>query len=75
MKYDDAVAAARRHARDMVVAEHRLGEVVAAAGLPHVDQLARDVGVRRSVLINAALVVRGVLKRHRRLERAGAADA
>jgi hypothetical protein len=59
----------------MIAAEIEVGRIVADIGVERADELARAVGVRRSVLINAAMQARGLVRRHRRLERAASERA
>ena len=67
--YDRTLARARRAVRRMIAAELEVGRLVHEIGIDRVDQTARDLGVRRSVLIGAALQSRGLVRRHRSLER------
>lgn len=68
--YDEALTLMRRAAARMISAEIEVGRIVAQVGIDNVDRLARDAGVRRSVLIGAAMQARGLVRRHRSLERA-----
>ena len=58
----------------MINAEEELGRVAAALGLDRADRLARDVGIRRSVVVAAAHRALGLVKRHRALERGKNSD-
>jgi hypothetical protein len=68
--YYIAIALARSAARRMLEAEADLGRhVTEAGGFDHIEQIARDVGVRRGVITNAALRASGAIRSHRPLER------
>ncbi len=67
--YDRVLARARRAVRRMIAAELEVGRLVHVIGIERIDETARDLGVRRSLLIGAALQSRGLVRRHRSLER------
>ena len=72
---DYLVEGVRRSVTKLLAAELELGHLVSRLGIEHVDALARVVGVRRSVLIAAAMRASGLVRRHRPLERGAAARA
>lgn len=67
--YEEAIRRARRAARRMLAAEVEVGRIAAEIGIDRIAEMARDVGVRRSILVAAMLAAQGAVKRHRALER------
>jgi hypothetical protein len=66
---DFLLAQARDHARMMLEAEMALGRVVIGVGLCRVDALAKALGVRRNMLVDAATRAQGLIRSHGKLER------
>lgn len=72
-KYEQSRRALSEAAKKMLDAELELGHLVAELGLENADAIARDIGVRKSIVVAAALAARGLVRRHRPLERQMAA--